>query len=111
MKKILLKRTIKRTVKKAVLLLLPVALCLGLWASPAMAMTKEQKILNEVWGIVNQAYVDNSFNHQNWWSVRQDLMKKSPKNRDETYDLLEEMLASLEDPYTRLLRPDSYRSL
>jgi carboxyl-terminal processing protease len=38
-------------------------------------------------------------------------MKKSPNNRDETYDLLEEMLASLEDPFTRLLRPDSYRSL
>ena len=105
------KFSLKRTVKRAVLLLLPVALSLGLWASPAGAMTEEQKILNEAWGIVNRAYVDNSFNHQNWWFVRQDLMKKSPRNRDETYDLLEEMLASLEDPYTRLLRPDSYRSL
>lgn len=101
----------KNLLKRTVLLLLPVALCLGLWASPARAMTEEQKILNEAWGLVNRAYVDSSFNHQSWWSVRQDLMKKSPKNRDETYDLLEDMLASLEDPYTRLLRPDSYRSL
>jgi carboxyl-terminal processing protease len=74
-------------------------------------MTEEQKILNEAWGIVNRAYVDNSFNHQNWWFVRQDLMKQSPSNRDETYQAIEKMLASLEDPFTRLLRPDSYRSL
>lgn len=96
---------------RATLLLLPLALCLGLWAAPAGAMTEEQKILNEAWGIVNRAYVDESFNHQNWWSVRQDLMKQSPNNRDETYQVIEKMLASLEDPFTRLLRPDRYRSL
>lgn len=107
MKKSFLERLVKRTI----LFLLPVALCLGLWASPAGAMTEEQRILNEAWGIVNRAYVDNSFNHQNWWSVRKNLMKKSPKNREETYKALEEMLASLEDPYTRLMRPDRYRSL
>ncbi|NEP41845.1 MAG: PDZ domain-containing protein [Okeania sp. SIO2H7] len=101
----------KKIVKKTILLLLPALFCLGLWASPGQGMTEEQKILNEAWGIVNRAYVDESFNHQNWWSVRQKLMKKSPENRDETYKSIEEMLASLEDPFTRLLRPDRYRSL
>lgn len=101
----------KKNFQIAVLLVVPVILCLNLWISPAGALTAEQTIFSEAWRIVNRAYVDESFNHQNWWLVRQKLLKKSLKNRDDTYSAVEEMLASLEDPFTRLLRPDRYRSL
>jgi carboxyl-terminal processing protease len=77
----------------------------------ATAFTEEQKLLSEVWRIVDRAYVDDSFNHQNWWFVRQRALQEPLQNREETYTAIEKMLASLDDPFTRLLRPDQYRSL
>lgn len=82
------------------------------WFTPtAQAFTEEQKLLLQSWRIVNQSYVDETFNHQNWWLLRQKLVKKSMKNRDEAYDVIDQMLATLDDPFTRLLRPEQYRSL
>ncbi len=77
----------------------------------AQAFTDEQKLLLQSWRIVNQSYLDDTFNHQNWWLLRQKFVKKPLHDRDETYQAIEEMLASLDDPFTRLLRPEQYRSL
>ncbi|MEQ8957790.1 MAG: S41 family peptidase, partial [Coleofasciculus sp. C2-GNP5-27] len=81
------------------------------WTPSASASTQEQQLFSEAWRIVSQAYVDDSFNEQNWWLVRQKTLKKDLKNRDATYKAIEKMLASLDDPYTRLLKPSQYRSL
>ena len=77
----------------------------------AQAFTEEQKLLLQSWRIVNQSYLDDSFNHQNWWLVRQKFIKKPLTDRDKTYQAIEEMLATLDDPFTRLLRPEQYHSL
>lgn len=92
-------------------LLLTLLLMLGWPASPASALTEEQQLFNEAWRIVNRAYVDDSFNNQNWWLVRQKAMKSPLKNREATYTAITEMLAGLDDPFTRLLKPDQYHSL
>ncbi len=84
--------------------------CLG-WSSPALALTQEQQLVSEVWRIVNRSYVDDTFNHQDWWRVRQQALKKRMDNPDQAYEVVEEMLASLGDPFTRLLRPDRYKTL
>jgi carboxyl-terminal processing protease len=81
------------------------------WTPDAVAFTDEQKLLLQSWRIVNQSYVDDSFNHQNWWLMRQKFIKKPLSDREQTYTAIEEMLGSLEDPYTRLLKPDQYHSL
>jgi carboxyl-terminal processing protease len=82
------------------------------WYAPtAAAFTEEQKLLLQSWRIVNQSYVDDTFNDQNWWFIRQKFLKKSLNNREQTYAAIEEMLASLQDPFTRLLRPEQYHSL
>ncbi len=101
----------KRFLQIALLLILPVILSWELWTSSAAALTEEQSLLGEAWRIVNLAYVDDSFNHQNWWFKRQNLMKKPLKTREETYSTIQEMLASLGDPFTRLLKPQQYRNL
>ncbi|NEP79693.1 MAG: PDZ domain-containing protein [Okeania sp. SIO3C4] len=101
----------KRFIKIIFLLILPVILSCGFWTSSASALTEEQSLLGEAWRIVNLAYVDDSFNHQNWWFVRQKLIKKPLKNRDDTYSAIQEMLASLDDPFTRLLKPEQYNNL
>ncbi|HEY9828192.1 MAG TPA: S41 family peptidase [Stenomitos sp.] len=75
------------------------------------AFTTEQQLLNDAWRVVNQAYVDGSFNHQNWWKLREKVLKQPLPDRTATYESIRQMLASLEDPFTRLLLPAQYRSL
>ncbi|MGK7929819.1 MAG: carboxyl-terminal processing protease CtpA [Microcystaceae cyanobacterium] len=81
------------------------------WTPQALAFTEEQKLLLQSWRLVNQSYVDDSFNHQNWWRVRQKLLKRPLPDRDATYTAIEEMLGSLDEPFTRLLRPEQYNNL
>ena len=82
------------------------------WYAPeAQAFTEEQKLILQSWRIVNQSYLDETYNHQNWWKLREKFVKKPLRDREETYTAIEEMLATLGDPFTRLLRPEQYHSL
>ncbi|MGK7872041.1 MAG: carboxyl-terminal processing protease CtpA [Xenococcaceae cyanobacterium] len=94
-------------------LLLSFSLTLSLfWQTPsAAAFTEEQRLVLQSWRIVNQAYLDETFNHQNWWFLRQKFLNRRLSNREETYTAIEEMLATLDDPFTRLLKPEQYNSL
>lgn len=101
----------RRVFQIAILLVLQWVMVLGSWAEPAMALTDEQKLLNEAWRIVNRSYVDDTFNHRNWSSIRQQTIKAPLSDREQTYTAIQEMLANLDDPFTRLLKPEQYRSL
>jgi carboxyl-terminal processing protease len=101
----------KRIFWVGLLLLLPVMLAMVSFAPVADAFTEEQRLLSEVWKIVDRSYVDDSFNHQNWWLVRQKSLEKPLDSREDTYSAIQKMLATLDDPFTRLLKPDQYRSL
>jgi hypothetical protein len=48
------------------------AVVLGPWCVPpsAQAVTNEQLLFLEAWRAVDRAYVDKSFNGQNWFKVR-----------------------------------------
>ncbi|MFB2933965.1 carboxyl-terminal processing protease CtpA [Aerosakkonemataceae cyanobacterium BLCC-F154] len=100
-----------RCLRIVLLLILSLILGLGWWVPSATADTENQKLVAEVWRIVNQSYVDETFNHQNWWLVRQKALKQYIKNREETYSVIGKMLASLDDPFTRHLQPSQYRNL
>ncbi|YAI81750.1 MAG: carboxyl-terminal processing protease CtpA [cyanobacterium endosymbiont of Rhopalodia sterrenbergii] len=75
------------------------------------AFTQDQKLLLQSWRLVNQAYIDNSFNNQNWWLLRQQFLQRHLHDREETYDTIDEMLATLDEPFTRLIRPGQYHNL
>ncbi|MEL7512551.1 MAG: carboxyl-terminal processing protease CtpA [Cyanobacteria bacterium J06554_3] len=77
----------------------------------ALAFTNQQQMVMEVWRIVNRSYVDETFNHQNWWFIRQKVLRKSLPTWKETYTEIQNMLAVLDDPYTRFLPPQQYQSL
>ncbi|MEL6223285.1 MAG: S41 family peptidase [Cyanobacteria bacterium J06627_8] len=79
--------------------------------STAYAFSEEQRLVNEVWRIVDRAYVDDTFNHQNWRDIRRQALKMPLTDENSTYDAIDEMLAVLDDPFTRLLRPEQYKSL
>jgi len=81
------------------------------WGSAAEAYNEEERLLLQAWRIVNQAYLDDSFNGSNWWFVRREILNEPHATREQTYEAIETMLAKLDDPFTRLLRPDQYRTL
>ncbi|WAL59411.1 carboxyl-terminal processing protease CtpA [Thermocoleostomius sinensis] len=93
------------------LVLLPIALALLCLVPTATAFSEEQRLVNEVWRIVDRAYLDDTFNHQNWWQVRQQILRQPLDTREKAYTEIQKMLSSLGDPFTRLLKPEQYRSL
>ncbi|MEH1919533.1 carboxyl-terminal processing protease CtpA [Nostoc sp.] len=92
-------------------LLMAFCLALGTLTQPAMALTTEQKLVSEVWRIVNRTYLDETFNHQNWAAVRQKVLEKPLADSNASYEAIGKMLKSLDDPFTRFLDPEQYRSL
>jgi len=101
----------KKVFRVGLSLLVAFCLALGLLAQPAIALTGEQKLISEVWRIVNRTYLDETFNHQNWAMVRQKVLEKPLKNSEAAYGAIQKMLLSLDDPFTRFLDPEHYRSL
>jgi carboxyl-terminal processing protease len=101
----------KRFWRLGCLLLLLFGLVLAGYVPPASALTPEQKLVYEVWRIVNRSYLDGTFNHQSWLDVRQKALKGNFANHEAAYSTIQSMLKSLDDPFTRFLEPEKYRSL
>jgi carboxyl-terminal processing protease len=92
-------------------LLLILQLWFGLGIPPALALSSEQQLVLQAWRTVNQAYYDSTYNNQNWWKVRDETIKQTIPDTESAYNSIEKMLASLDEPFTRLLRPEQYHSL
>jgi carboxyl-terminal processing protease len=101
----------KRFFRLGFSLLVAFLLALGALIQPAAALTEEQKLVSEVWRIVNRTYLDETFNHQNWATARQKALSNPLSNHQAAYGAIQKMLKSLDDPFTRFLDPEQYRSL
>lgn len=91
-----------------------IVICCTLISQPAWAVTdylQEQKYLTDVWQLVSRNYYDSNFNEQNWYKVRRQFANRKLNSRQETYQAVREMLAVLQEPFTRLLEPDQFLSL
>ncbi len=88
-------------------------------ASPILALsTAEAKLENshkalvdQAWQIVQEEYVDRTFNQQDWQEVRQDYLSRSYTSKQQAYVAVSKMLKQLQDPYTRFLPPDGIKEL
>jgi len=98
-------------IQKSLGLVLMIALLMLGLAQPAIALTDNQRLVNEAWRIVNRVYLDDTFNHHNWSLVRQAAFAKPMPDRAAAYQNIRQMLSALGDPFTRLLTPDQYHSL
>ncbi|CAB1119187.1 unnamed protein product [Ectocarpus sp. CCAP 1310/34] len=76
----------------------------------ASALSEEQDVVNDVWRVVNAAYVDPTFNGQDWKAVRLKVLKQvqDRRGKEEAYAAAKGMLKGLGDPYTRFLTPQEY---
>lgn len=81
--------------------------------SQGQALFKEspKDLLDEVWQIINRQYVDGTFNKLDWVAVRKEYLNKSYSNKQEAYKSIREMLKKLNDPYTRFMDPEEFKSL
>eukprot|EP00850_Spirogloea_muscicola_P015515 SM000119S25658 [mRNA] locus=s119:222075:224961:- [translate_table: standard] len=68
-----------------------------------------QRTLVEAWGIVREAFVDPTFNHQNWDAKLGDLLvgTATADSPDKVHNSIRDMLATLNDPYTRIVNPEA----
>jgi C-terminal processing protease CtpA/Prc len=75
------------------------------------SMSDEQKAVAEAWRVVDNSFIDRTFNGQDWFQMRQSLVHKKYKNVDEARKAIDQMINSLGDKYTRYLPPDKYQSM
>lgn len=65
------------------------------------------ELYDTVWKLINNKFVDQSNNEQNWYRWRHKYDSKIKTNED-AYIAIDTMLASLNDPYTRFLDPKEF---
>lgn len=98
-------------------LALAMSLCFVPFASePAYAnsydsMTPEQKMVAEAWREVDATFLDRTFNGQDWFLMRQEVVKTKYNSMDEAHDAVATMMSKLGDKYTRYLTPAKYQSM
>ena len=70
-----------------------------------------KNLVDEVWQIVNQEYVDNSFNNVDWLATRQQLLSKNYTSKQQAYEAIRAALKPIGDPYTRFMDPEQFQAL
>ncbi|RZC67653.1 hypothetical protein C5167_011344 [Papaver somniferum] len=72
-------------------------------------LVTNQGIVEEAWEIVNESFLDYSdrprFSPDNWLKKKEDAIGSSIQTRSKAHDIIQRMLGSLGDPYTRFLSP------
>ncbi|KAJ6825883.1 carboxyl-terminal-processing protease [Iris pallida] len=80
--------------------------------SRAREVNRVQKTLVETWGLIRETFIDPTFNHQDWdLKLQQTMVEIFPlKSADAAYNKISGMLATLGDPFTRIISPKEYQS-
>ncbi len=107
--------TVKSSTKKLqslLAVLVSVGILFQIFIQPSFALNDGQLLVIETWNLVNEAYFDpKKFDSIQWRKLRQKALEKPITNSQQAYAAIEAMLLPLEDPYTRLLRPEDYETL
>ena len=106
-----IQNVVATTILATILLTTSATLPLPAMASDYKSFTPEQLFIAEVWRTVDNVYIDRTFNHQDWFKVRQTALSQKYNSMDEARSVVETMLSSLGDKYTRYLPPAKYDSM
>ena len=80
-------------------------------SSDLVTQNSPKELVDEVWQIVEQQYIDTTFNGKDWKSVRQQYLSRSYASQEEAYKAIREMLGQLGDPLTRFMNPQDFRKV
>ena len=99
--------------KKVLLALTTTSLLVSQGSSPVAAVldNSPKTVVDEVWQIVNNEFVDRKFNHTDWKIKRQELLHQDYTDDKSAYKAIRQSLKGLGDPYTRFLEPEEYEEL
>ena len=82
------------------------------------SLTDAQQFVSNVWFAVTAQYFDPTFHGmgQEGWNIQKQkamaaLTGTKPLDRNVVNAVIDDMLASLQDPYTRFLRPDEFQAM
>ncbi|CAO2178889.1 unnamed protein product, partial [Urochloa humidicola] len=80
----------------------------------AEAVTNEQ-LVEEAWEVVNESFLPDAgsrpWSPEMWMQRKQDILQGTIKSRARAHDIIQKMLASLGDPYTRFLSPSEFSKM
>ncbi|RLN23999.1 hypothetical protein C2845_PM07G17510 [Panicum miliaceum] len=78
------------------------------------AVTNEQ-LVEEAWDVVNESFLPDAgsrpWSPEMWMQRKQDILQGTIKSRARAHDIIQKMLASLGDPYTRFLSPAEFSKM
>lgn len=83
----------------------------GYQVAGAAFRNSPKELVDEVWQIINRDYVDGTFNKVDWQETRRKYLSRDYASKADAYRAVREMLQSLNDPYTRFLDPDQFKSM
>ena len=69
------------------------------------------RLAAEVWRTVDEYYIDRTFNNQDWFKIRQSLVRTHYSDDQELFSAIKTSLSKLGDRYTRFLTPTQYEAL
>jgi len=72
-----------------------------------------KEVIDHVWQIVYRDFLDSSgkFQKSNWINLRKEVLSKTFSDSNEAYDAIRDMLANLDDSYTRFLEPKEFNQM
>jgi len=82
-------------------------------ANPSIAAFRPspKEVVDEVWQIINRDYVDGTFNKVDWQQTRRRYLSRDYASQNDAYRAVREMLKTLDDPYTRFMDPEQFKSM
>lgn len=85
----------------------------GIHLSKSWAVFREspKELIDEVWQVIDHEYVDGTFNGVNWRSLRQQYLDREYTSKEDAYKAVREMVEKLNDPYTRFMDPEQFKSM
>lgn len=80
-------------------------------SSQAFFRESPKELVDEVWQIVDRNYVDGTFNQVDWQGIRNEYLGRTYATQEDAYKAIREMLKKLDDPYTRFMDPQEFKSM
>ncbi|MDG2990288.1 S41 family peptidase [Candidatus Synechococcus calcipolaris G9] len=85
----------------------------GLHLSKSLAGFRQspKELVDEIWQVIDREYVDATFNGNDWRAVRREYLSREYATPDDAYKAAREMLEKINDPYTRFMDPEQFKSM
>jgi len=94
--------------KYTVIFIILTAMIFSIWTmQDILFKSKAQRLFLTSWEELRTEYYDKSLNHQDWDRWKNKYLN-SIKTKEDAYVAIDSIIESLDDPYTRFLRPEEF---